>query len=112
MNLPTELRCIEHQQQLLPAGDELKCESGCRVPVVRGIPRFVDSSNYAAGFGLQWNQFRKTQLDSYTGTTISKDRLTRTVGGKLEVLSGRAVLEVGWGAGPFAAVMVARGSRV
>ncbi|EKD28499.1 MAG: hypothetical protein ACD_79C00287G0006 [uncultured bacterium] len=26
--------------------------------------------NYAKSFGLQWNVFRKTQLDSYT---ISKD---------------------------------------
>jgi SAM-dependent methyltransferase len=112
MNLPTELRCTEHQQQLSPAAGELKCESGCRVPVVRGIPRFVDSSNYASGFGLQWNHFRKTQLDSYTGTTISKDRLTRTLGGKLEVLNGRSVLEVGCGAGRFTEVMLAAGARV
>lgn len=91
MNLPTELRCIEHHQQLSLAVDELKCERGCNIPVVRGIPRFVDSTNYAAAFGLQWNQFRKTQLDSYTGTTISKDRLTRLLGGRLEVLNARSV---------------------
>jgi 2-polyprenyl-3-methyl-5-hydroxy-6-metoxy-1,4-benzoquinol methylase len=116
MNLPTELRCIEHQQQLTRAGaeqqSELRCESGCRVPVIRGIPRFTGLSNYAAAFGLQWNRFRKTQLDSYTHTTISKDRLTGALGEDLDVLNGRSVLEVGCGAGRFTEVMLAAGARV
>jgi SAM-dependent methyltransferase len=82
------------------------------VPVVRGIPRFVDSANYASGFGLQWNTFRKTQLDSHTGLTISKDRLTRCLGGSLDVLRGKSVLEVGCGAGRFTELMLAAGARV
>ena len=114
MNLPPELRCITHQQPLteIEARSELKCVSGCSVPIVRGIPRFVDSSNYAAGFGLQWNQFRKSQLDSYTHTTISKDRLKHALGGNLEMLHGHTVLEVGCGAGRFTELMLAAGGRV
>jgi SAM-dependent methyltransferase len=115
-----ELRCLGHARPLTAASDEgriessscLKCPEGCRVPIVQGIPRFVDSSNYAAGFGLQWNAFRKTQLDSFTGTTISKDRLTRCLGGSLDVLHGKSVLEVGCGAGRFTEVMLAAGARV
>ena len=114
MKLPPELRCITHGQPLteIETRSELKCASGCSIPVVRGIPRFVDSSNYASGFGLQWNQFRQTQLDSYTHTTISKDRLTHALGGNLEILRGRTVLEVGCGAGRFTEVMLAAGARV
>ena len=112
MNLPAQLRCITHQQPLTEAGSKLRCASGCIVPIVNGIPRFVDSSNYAAGFGLQWNQFRKTQLDSYTHTTISRDRLTHALGGNLEILNGRTVLEVGCGAGRFTEVMLAAGACV
>mgnify|MGYP001212172931 CR=1 FL=1 len=32
--------------------------------VLGGIPRFVPRSNYADNFGMQWNHFRKTQLES------------------------------------------------
>ena len=112
MNLPPELCCIQHERSLTEAGSSLTCTSGCVVPIVNGIPRFVDSSDYAAGFGLQWNQFRESQLDSYTGTTISKDRLTHALGGSLEILNGKTVLEVGCGAGRFTEVMLAAGARV
>jgi SAM-dependent methyltransferase len=112
-----ELRCAKHLLKLASdasgANDStLRCESGCRVPVVRNIPRFVESSNYAAGFGLQWNAFRQTQLDSNTGTTISRDRLTGSLGGRLEVVTGKSVLEVGCGAGRFTEVLLAAGARV
>lgn len=120
MRMPPELRCPKHLARLSPGGGNrrvedgtfLACPLGCRIPVVNGIPRFVDSSNYAAGFGLQWNAFRKTQLDSYTGSTISRDRLTRCVGGSLEVLRGQDVLEVGCGAGRFTELMLEAGARV
>jgi SAM-dependent methyltransferase len=120
MRVPTELRCLDHFQPLMFDGGEgigetssaLACPYGCRIPVLNGIPRFVDSSNYASGFGLQWNAFRKTQLDSYTGTTISRDRLTRCLGASLDVLRGKTVLEVGCGAGRFTELMLAAGARV
>jgi 2-polyprenyl-3-methyl-5-hydroxy-6-metoxy-1,4-benzoquinol methylase len=116
MNLPAELRCIDHQQRLISGGAdhpaELKCESGCRVPIVQGIPRFVSSESYASAFGRQWKTFRKTQLDSHTGTTISRDRLQRCLGGAINILKGKSVLEVGCGAGRFTEVMLAAGARV
>lgn len=49
-----------------------------------GLPdrgRYVPPTNYAAIFGLQWNTFGETQLYSYTGKTISMDRLAQLVTG-------------------------------
>jgi 2-polyprenyl-3-methyl-5-hydroxy-6-metoxy-1,4-benzoquinol methylase len=90
----------------------LGCSRQCRFPIVRGIPRFVRSDGYAEGFGLQWLAFRRTQLDSHTGTSISRERLARCLGGTLSVVEGRSVLEVGCGAGRFTELLLAAGARV
>jgi SAM-dependent methyltransferase len=79
---------------------------------VRGIARFVSSDNYAAAFGFQWKAFRKTQLDSFTGTTITRDRLARCLGGSLDAVRGKLVLEAGCGAGRFTELLLEAGARV
>lgn len=110
-----ELVCPEHAVPLLsPAADEshYRCPNGCAFPVRNGIPRFVPAQNYADSFGLQWNTFRKTQLDSYTGTTLSRDRLARIAGGNLGVFKDKTVLEAGCGAGRFTEIMLGAGARV
>ena len=35
---------------------------------------FVELDDYSESFGMQWNIFNKTQLDSYTGHKITHDR--------------------------------------
>jgi 2-polyprenyl-3-methyl-5-hydroxy-6-metoxy-1,4-benzoquinol methylase len=90
----------------------LECAVGCSVPVVGGIPRFVPSDGYAAAFGWQWTHFQKSQLDSHTGTTISRDRLTRCLGGDLGAVRGKTVLEAGCGAGRFTEILLSAGARV
>lgn len=114
MDLPPELRCAQHQTDLRidTAGTFLNCESGCQFPIVNGIPRFVSTENYAAAFGWQWKKFRQTQLDSYTGSTFFRDRLTGAVGGSLSVLAGKTVFEAGCGAGTFTEVLLSSGARV
>jgi 2-polyprenyl-3-methyl-5-hydroxy-6-metoxy-1,4-benzoquinol methylase len=112
MYLPPELRCPRHHQPLTASPSSLTCAGGCTIPIVNNIPRFVSSENYANAFGRQWNKFRKTQLDSHTGTTISRDRLERCLGGSLDVIKGKSVLEVGCGAGRFTEVMLKAGARV
>lgn len=120
MRVPPELKCLPHGEPLAPEDGEervegsvaLVCPQGCRVPVVDGIPRFVPSSDYASAFGRQWNAFRATQLDSYTGTTVSRDRLARCLGGSMDVVRGKSVLEVGCGAGRFTEVLLGAGARV
>ena len=108
------LRCRPHGRELRPteAGRRVACAGGCDFPVEGGVTRCVASQRYAGGFGLQWNAFRQTQLDSATGATISRDRLTRILGGSLEPVAGRLVLEVGCGAGRFTEVLLDAGARV
>lgn len=81
-------------------------------PIVRGIPRFVPSSNYADNFGFQWNRFRQTQLDSQSGVPISRERFVDQTGWSPEVLRGQLVLDVGCGAGRFAEVALSFGAHV
>lgn len=91
----------------------LVCAAGHRFRIAEGIPRFVGDATYSAAFGVQWKRYRLTQLDSTTGTTISRDRARRCLGEELwEALPGLDVLEVGCGAGRFTEVLLGRGARV
>lgn len=76
------------------------------------IPRFVPPSNYADNFGMQWNAFRRTQLDSHSGQPISAERFWAATGWTPEMLSGQWVLDAGCGAGRFAEVALRAGAHV
>lgn len=82
-----------------------------RYPIDGGVPRFVPASNYAASFGVQWNEHRLTQLDSHTGKDITRKRLLE-VSGWREDLRGESVLEAGCGAGRFTEILLAMGAVV
>ena len=83
-----------------------------RYPIRNGVPRFVPESNYADNFGMQWNRFSKTQLDSYSGHPISAKRFWGATQWRPEDLEGKLVLDVGCGAGRFAEVALLAGARV
>jgi 2-polyprenyl-3-methyl-5-hydroxy-6-metoxy-1,4-benzoquinol methylase len=109
-NTGEPLRPVPVSDEITEATTALRSASGRSYPVVGGIPRFVSPENYAAAFGLQWKTFRKTQLDSFTGTSISRDRLERCLGG-FDV-GGKRVLEAGCGAGRFTEVLLENGAQV
>lgn len=93
------------------SGEHLVCPNGHRWSIQQGIPRMVlERSNYADAFGLQWKTYRRTQLDSYTRTTISRDRVRRCLGEECwALLHGDRrinVLEVGCGAGRFTEILL------
>lgn len=83
-----------------------------RYPIRSSIPRFVPQTNYADNFGMQWNHFRQTQLDSYSGHPISSDRFWKATGWSPEMLAGQWILDVGCGAGRFAEVALGAGAKV
>ena len=103
----------ETQRPLRSKNDsELISESGVVYRVIKGVPRFVSSENYASGFGAQWNDFPKTQLDSYSGLSITETRLERCLQGHLLKLGGKRVLEAGSGAGRFTEILLKYGAKV
>lgn len=79
--------------------------------IIRHIPRFVSSENYASSFSLQWSRFPKTQYDSWSGTTISRDRFFATTRWP-QHLHGERILEVGSGAGRFTEQALSTGAMV
>lgn len=108
-----EWHCPLHKKPLVHQGNTLFCASGDSFPIKNGIPRFVPLSNYADAFGLQWKRYRLTQLDSYSGATISKDRIRRCLGQELWAdLANKQILESGCGAGRFTEILLGKGAYV
>jgi SAM-dependent methyltransferase len=81
-------------------------------PVRDGIPRFVDTVDYADSFGEQWRRYRHVQLDSITGKSLSRNRLLQGTGWSPDELRDELVLEVGCGAGRFTEVLLECGAHV
>jgi ubiquinone/menaquinone biosynthesis C-methylase UbiE/uncharacterized protein YbaR (Trm112 family) len=83
-----------------------------KYPITNNIPRFVPETNYADNFGLQWNYFSKTQLDSYSGHRISEERFWNATNWKAEKLKGKWVLDIGCGSGRFTEIALKAGAKV
>ena len=83
-----------------------------RYPIRDSIPRFVPASNYADNFGMQWNKFRQTQLDSYSGHPISANRFWKATAWSPRDIAGHWVLDAGCGAGRFAEVALQAGANL
>ena len=115
------LRCPSTGQILRIKGNEIS-EDGegwlenddgkCCYPVRNSIPRFVPKSNYADNFGIQWNRFPTTQLDSHSGHSISAERFWKATGWNPADLKNKWVLDVGCGSGRFAAIALEAGAFV
>jgi SAM-dependent methyltransferase len=108
-----EWYCPTHGTALEDEGDIFVCSSAHSFRRRNGIPRFVTNSSYTAAFGTQWKKYRLTQLDSYTGSTITRDRLRRCIGEVMwSKLDGKQLLECGCGAGRFTEILLAQGASV
>jgi len=117
------LRCPKTKQQLFLEDTEshndevydgiLLTENGAnRYPIEKGVPRFVPQESYADSFGFQWNLYSKTQLDSFSGHTISFDRFWESSGWDKDELKDKWVLDIGCGSGRFTEVALEAGANV
>ena len=105
------LVCPLDQSLLTEQKGKLTCCNGHEWDIKQGIPRMIiQQGDYTDAFGLQWTTYQKTQLDSYTETTISEDRLRRCLGETLwhsiHDHTPITVLETGCGAGRFSEVLL------
>ena len=91
---------------------DLKSFSTQKYTVIEDILRFVESESFASSFGLQWNTFKKAQLDSYTKTRISEDRVRTALQMPLESIKGLKIIEAGSGAGRFTEILLKYGAIV
>src|SRR6187397_809827 len=84
--------------KIIKKGKLIDHKTGKEYKIVNGIPRFLDSdTNYSDNFGLQWNKFKKTQFDSYTGLPLSGKRFWENTRWTKEELKGKVILEAGCG---------------
>jgi len=88
----------------------VRCD--CRLPIRGGVLRCVADEGYCGTFGEQWNAFRRTQIDRFSGSTESSDRFISETALTNADLRGALVLDGGCGAGRFADVAVQRGAQV
>ena len=69
---------------------------------------YVDNriDDYSSNFGLQWNEFPKTQFDSHTGFPLTKERLLNSSGWSFNELKDKLIIELGSGAGRFTEILL------
>ena len=67
---------------------------------------------YHENFGYQWNKFNKLQLDSFNGSSESKDRLLEQSELLPEDFNNKTILEVGAGNGRFTEILLSFGAKV
>ena len=70
----------------------------------------MPSKSYADSFGVEWQRYPRTQLDS-NWQRLYRDRFFQTTNFS-EHLSGQTVLEVGCGAGAFTGIILTTGARL
>lgn len=84
---------------------------GATYSIRNGVPRFVPDDQYAESFGFQWNKFRRTQLDSFTGMPLTANRLFHVTQWPRD-MRGVRILVAGSGAGRFTEVLLRTGATV
>ncbi len=102
-----------NNSEIVRFSNYFKSKDENRYEIIDDIPRFVKKNYYSDNWGLQWNKFRKTQLDSYTKFPISEHRLKKCLGENIfSKLKGKTVLEAGCGAGRFTEILLSNLANV
>ncbi len=101
-----------YDNKLIKSGTLINKNKDKKFEIVNFIPRFVKGENYSENFGIQWNAFRKTQLDSFSGHPISENRFWNATNWSKEEIKDQWVLDVGCGAGRFTEIALKAGAKV
>ena len=107
-----QLEVSQYENNEIKAG-KLICSNCNELYNIREyIPRFVEDELYSSSFGLEWNVFRLTQHDSYTGAKIFYKQFIDTTCWEMESLKDNLVLDAGCGSGPYTEVVSDAGAEV
>jgi len=68
--------------------------------------------SYHENFGYQWNKFNKLQLDSFNGSSESRDRLMEQSELSSNDFKDKTILEIGAGNGRFTEILLDFGAKV
>ncbi len=98
--------CPFSGEELIFKGDKYISQSKKIFRIKNNIPRFCLEENYSESFGIQWNLFEKTQLDSFSKSNLTFERFWKTTKWDHKSLNKLNVLEVGSGAGRFSEVFL------
>jgi SAM-dependent methyltransferase len=88
----------------------LRTSSGRQYPIVRGIPRFVGSENYAGSFGFEWNRWPRVQFESDNVGRPMEGHTTKMweliTGNQTRDFKQQTIVEFGCGPGRFLDVVL------
>jgi SAM-dependent methyltransferase len=112
--VPPQVACPRHAVpvQLSEDGRIVCPQCGTVGRLTGSVWNFVSAGSYAESFGVQWRAFGRTQFDSATGTSISRERFALVTAWSNADLAGRQILDAGCGAGRFSEVALAMGAYV
>lgn len=109
---PLTLAVDAREDQEIERG-RLRCGPCARdYPILRGVPRFVDTDKYVGSFSFQWNVHRTTQVDSLSGHAESGKTFLMKTGLTGSELKGKLALDVGCGTGRFMEIAAELGAEV
>lgn len=104
--------CDPWTEERLVRDDDAYIGPERRFPIVRGIPRFVDSDLYVGSFSFEWMTHDRTQLDIYRDDKPSEREFIAKTGFGEDFLRGKLILDAGVGAGRYADVVSRWGADV
>src|SRR5947208_8448657 len=112
---PLALEALEYGACGMIRTGVLRTHSGNGYPIIRGIPRFVDTERYATSFGFEWTRWPKVQFESENvgrpmagWTTRMWERITNA---NEDAVRARTVVEFGCGSGRFLDVVRRKGGK-
>lgn len=108
-----DLRVTEIEENGFIKSGELASASGKVYPIIRGVPRFVDSEHYASSFGFEWTRWPRIQFEAENIGGPMEGHTTRmwemiTGSGQREIANHK-IVEFGCGPGRFLDVVRNKG---
>src|SRR3989304_1908544 len=103
-----DIKIIKRRDDVVDEGMLVDASTGASWPIRDGVVDLVtDAEDYASSFGEQWNNYRRTQIDSFSGQRSSEDLFAKYTGWEFD--TAKSYLDLGCGAGRFTDIVLKKG---